>query len=93
MESVRKRMREFPAAVGLRCHASSAHAQEAEHPVDHVEYRCAHGYGTDIPGIAYVAYDGHIDKSQQRHRDVGNNRRQRQAEYLLVAMMHSLLQR
>ena len=55
---------ELPAAVGLRCHAAGAHAQEAEHPVEHVEYRRAYGYGTDIPGVTYVAYNGHIDKSQ-----------------------------
>ena len=64
-----------PASVSLRCHATCPHSQETEQPADDIHHHRANGYGSNIRGIAHVADYGNIDKTKQRHRDIGDDGR------------------
>ena len=83
--------RRISTAQSLRGESAGAHSQEAEEPVEDIEHHGAHRNGTDISGIADVAHNGHIDESQQRHRDVRHDRGYRQPQYLSVARRHQKL--
>ena len=72
-------------AQSLRRQTAGAHAKKAEHPVDHVEDHRPDGYGTDVGCIAHVSDNGQIYQSQQRYRDIGNDRRYGQMQYFPIA--------
>ena len=79
-----------PAAIGLSRHARRAHAQEPKVPVHQVKHHCAHRHGTNKHLVAQMPSDSGIHQSQQRHRDVGHNRRQRNLQYLPIhAIFHA----
>ena len=75
---------EVAAAARLCRHARCAHAQEPEIPIHQVEHHRAHSHSTDKDLIAQVPRDGGIHQAQQRHGDVGYNRRQRNPQYLPI---------
>ena len=77
-------LRKVALAIGLRGQPPGSHAEEAEHPVNHVEKHASHGDGPDVGRVAQMACDGHVCQSQQRHGDVGHDGRQGNAEYLFV---------
>lgn len=75
-------------AVELGSHATGAHAQEGEEPVDDVEQHAAYRDGSDVGGIAEMSDDGHVHQSQQRDGDVRHDGRQGDVQYVLVYSFH-----
>ena len=75
------------AAVGLCRETRSAHAQEAEIPVNEVEHHCPHRHRTDKRGTAaarQVSSDSRVEQPQQRNRDIRNDSRNGNMEYFAV---------
>ena len=75
------------AAVGLCREPRSAHAQEAEIPVNEVEHHCPHRHRTDKRGTAaarQVSSDSRVEQPQQRNRDIRNDSRNGNMEYFAV---------
>ena len=74
------------AAQRLRRESTGTHAKESEHPVNHIEHHCPYGYGTYVGGTAQMACYRHIDESEKRHGDVGDNGGHCYAENLAVGL-------
>lgn len=69
----------------LSSHATCAHAEEGEHPIDDVEQHSAHSNSTDVCLRTKMSGDGYVDESKQRNGDIAHDAWKGNEEYLTVA--------
>ncbi len=81
-------IRNRPSSKRLGSEPTGTHTQERKDPVDDVERHTTYGNGPYIVGTTHVPHDRYVNQSQQRYRDVREDRGQGEVKYLLVSELH-----
>ena len=57
-----------------------------QNPIDHIEYRTADGYGTDIRSGTEMSRDGQVSPAEG-NGDIGKDGRESDVQYLFVVWL------